>query len=141
MIASLPFDALNKLFYDTLSGDSALTALADVYDEVPDDAAFPYVEIGQLELDLEQAHDGGFQVMHRITAWSGAPGMKELTDVLNAILAAAWPLREPADMEDGFTLDFALAKNVETGKEPHPITREVKRVGVIRFDCAITIGG
>lgn len=51
-----PADAVQVGLYELLSGDVTLAALADVYDDIPEGAAKPYVVIGEITAVEDSAH-------------------------------------------------------------------------------------
>ncbi|MFE9381777.1 DUF3168 domain-containing protein [Streptomyces sp. NPDC007025] len=81
---------LQTALYQKLTASTALTALVSgVYDEVPEDAAFPYVSFGSMTETPADAHDGqGLDVLVVLHVWSKAPGSGEAYDVFAALDAA-----------------------------------------------------
>lgn len=78
---------VQKAVYETLHGDSGLTALAEVYDEVPEGTAFPYIELGDF---IETADDTlgeiGRQVTVGIDVWSQSPGYMQIEAIGEELL-------------------------------------------------------
>lgn len=87
--------ALQQAVYAALLADSGVAALAGarIYDDVPGDAAMPYVVIGEdQESDWSTATETGSQHMLSIHVWSRAAGHKEaklLCDAVRAVLDGA----------------------------------------------------
>lgn len=81
-----------------LKADNELNAVISgcVYDWVPQDASFPYVSFGPMELFRET---GGFQIYQQLDIWSRASGRtecKHVSDlVANAILRGNSDLSKP----------------------------------------------
>lgn len=77
---------LQKAIYALLNGDSALTALAPIYDEIPQHRAYPYVRIGAVVEDEWRTHDRlGVEVIWSTHIYSQAPGNKEALLIKNEI--------------------------------------------------------
>ena len=73
--------ALQERIYTTLNSDSNLTSTqgAAVYDEVPENASFPYVQIGR-ETSADYSTKDGIRSHHkhgRLVAIQGQQGGKE----------------------------------------------------------------
>ncbi|MBV9549304.1 MAG: DUF3168 domain-containing protein [Alphaproteobacteria bacterium] len=75
-----------------LKADVALTGLVAgrVFDEVPPDAAFPYiqVEIGSVENDPADGGYEGYVIYPKISIYSRATGTVELKLILGQVLAS-----------------------------------------------------
>ena len=81
----LPLNSLQKGIYGRLTdGSDGITT--DVYDEVPEGTAPPYVEIGSctLALELEKVSEAT-TTLH---AFSDAAGNKDCNDILEAALVS-----------------------------------------------------
>lgn len=84
--------ALRAAIHDALKADSALRAVlggARIYDEVPRDAAFPYVTLGEARITDVSADDGDV-LEHALTlhAWSQQGGHREAHVIAGALLQA-----------------------------------------------------
>lgn len=82
--------AVQTAVYQKLSADAGLMALVTgVYDSVPQDAAFPYVTIGE---DVHNAWDTfdsvGSDATITVHTWSVARGRKEVKEIQGAIYEA-----------------------------------------------------
>ena len=103
--------ALQTAVYTALTGDAALTALVDaVYDHVPEDAALPYVQIGDGSVSPFTA--GGLDgEEHQLTChvWTQAHGLTQAKQ----IMAAVREVLDGADLSLGgahlVLLDFTFA--------------------------------
>ena len=81
---------LQKIIYDTLSGDSTITTTygANVYDYIPDNSAFPYVKVGE-----ETSVDNGTKTLQGnehtlvIHTFSQYRGSKEVKNIMSRIYA------------------------------------------------------
>lgn len=62
---------------------------ARVFDDVPQDAAFPYVELGEFQTvdDGAQCHDG-FELFATLHVWSRRPGQVECKTIGGAVHGA-----------------------------------------------------
>lgn len=91
-MTSNPAWALQKALYATLATTPALTALigsGGIHDDVPADAAFPYVTIGEtLTRDWSTQTRRGHEHQVTIHAWSRAAGRKETQEIVAAMDAA-----------------------------------------------------
>lgn len=74
--------------YTALNANSTLTALATIYDGAPQDAALPYVDLGEADVDDwgSKTFDGGdhFLTLHVWTA-GGQGGKKQAWDIIEQI--------------------------------------------------------
>ena len=100
-----PSFELQKLIYDRLTGNPAVSALIGtrVYDRVPDNPTFPYVSFGPFD-ELSDNADciDGFEVTLQLDVWSRSVGFPECRKIVDAVRKAL--------PDDGMTLpDNALA--------------------------------
>lgn len=90
-MASAGWD-LQQAVHAALSGDAALLALlggAKIYDGAPQDAAFPYVVIDQMQQrDWSTGTEAGAEHMLMLHVWSRYGGKKEAHAVADACRAA-----------------------------------------------------
>lgn len=102
-----PLTELRNEVYANLSGYTPLTALAQVYDEVPqslDITRLPYVTLGPMVYTIENIDciDGG-EIMIQIDVWSIQPGQAEVSllagHVRNALKGFAPDLTDNALVE------------------------------------------
>jgi hypothetical protein len=84
--------ALRAAIHDALVADSALATLlggAKVYDEVPRQAAFPYVTLGECIItDWSTGTEPGLEHQLTLHAWSRHGGHSEAHEIAGALLAA-----------------------------------------------------
>jgi hypothetical protein len=83
--------ALQQAVYAALLADSGVAALAGtrIFDDVPCDAAMPYVVIGEdQESDWSTATESGSQHILSIHVWSRAAGHKEAKLLCDGVRAA-----------------------------------------------------
>lgn len=83
-----PLPALQQAIYGRLSGDAELAGLgAAVYDEVPEDAARPYVRLGEATAVPDNAHSQiGWEVTQTLHVWSDYAGHAEATGIAGRIV-------------------------------------------------------
>lgn len=75
--------------FTKLAGHTPLTALAPVYDDVPDNAAFPYVTLGTLQAErLSTQTSDGLRLLLTIESFSRYRGFYELRRIMAEITAA-----------------------------------------------------
>jgi hypothetical protein len=81
--------ALQKAAYAALVGNPALTSLlggARIYDDVPQDAAFPYVVLDQMRLnDWSTCTERGAEHILMLHLWSRYDGKSEVHAIADAI--------------------------------------------------------
>ncbi|HMA26082.1 MAG: DUF3168 domain-containing protein [Solirubrobacterales bacterium] len=93
-----PADALQAGLYALLSQDTELAALADVYDYVPEDAAMPYIVIGEMTSADDSAHGSpGRQTQATFHTWARARGFQAANEIGAAIVALL--ARQQADLD------------------------------------------
>ncbi|MEE1835759.1 DUF3168 domain-containing protein [Streptomyces sp. SP17KL33] len=115
---------LQAAIYAKLTGSAPLMALVTgVYDEVPEDAAYPYVSFGAVTEFAEDAHDRqGLSSLVVIHVWSTYPGNAEAADIFAALDAALD--RVPLTVT-GFT-DVSIKHDQHSFvKDPDPDIRHV----------------
>ncbi|MEO1042132.1 MAG: DUF3168 domain-containing protein [Pseudomonadota bacterium] len=85
--------SLQTALYTALTSDTDLQSIlgvpARVYDSIPSDTIFPFVQIGAGQLFPYGGIDGGFEHMIRITAfsrWGGRQECKAIADAVRAVL-------------------------------------------------------
>lgn len=96
---------------------SQVSAVASrVFDEVPQDVVFPYIEIGEFQTvdDGAQCHDG-VEVYATLHVWSRASGQVEVKTIAGAVrgalhevdldLGAAWQFLEIAHQDSRYLKD------------------------------------
>lgn len=81
--------ALQRAVYQALSGDATLTDLlggAQIYDDVPREATFPYVTFGpNATRDWSTGTESGQEHILTLNAWSRAGGRREVLQILMTI--------------------------------------------------------
>ncbi len=79
---------LQKAVHASLVSDAALSALVGgrVFDRPPQDAAFPFVTLGDADVEPDRAGSDGAAV-HRLalSVWSRAWGRRETKEIMSAI--------------------------------------------------------
>ena len=90
-MASAGWD-LQKAVYAALSSDATLTTLlggANIHDAAPQDAAFPYVVIDQMQVrDWSTGTEPGAEHMLTLHVWSDYAGKREACAIADAVRAA-----------------------------------------------------
>ncbi|KAB7741603.1 DUF3168 domain-containing protein [Parvibaculum sedimenti] len=114
--------ALQKAIYARLSGDAPLAALVAgrIYDNVPADAGFPYMTLGEAQVsDWSTGDSEGGE--HRLTfhVYSRGGGRAETKTILGAINAA---LHDAGLTPEGARLVGMRFLDAETRREPDGIT-------------------
>lgn len=86
-----PSLAVQKALYERLKSNSALQALvgARIYDRVPANVVFPYVELGHFQAQVRDYSCLKVTLIDAdIRVWSRAVGQVEVKDIASAISAA-----------------------------------------------------
>lgn len=115
---------LQAAVYGKLTGHAPLMALVTgVFDEVPEDAAYPYVSLGSIIETASDAHNRqGLETFLTIHVWSDYPGKAQGADIFAALDTALD--RQPLTVA-GFT-DVSIAHvSHEFVKDPDPDIRHV----------------
>ncbi|MFQ5954710.1 MAG: DUF3168 domain-containing protein [Kiloniellales bacterium] len=120
--------AVQTAIYDRLTGDATLMGMVKaVHDQVPEDAKFPYVTIGDdTATDFDTKTETGQELTLTLHAWSRAHGRKEVKDILARIYAL---LHEQALTITGFTHVLARFEFTQTFRDPDGLTQH----GVARY--------
>lgn len=121
--------ALQKAIYARLSSDAALAALvaARIYDNVPGDAGFPYMTLGEAQVsDWSTGDSEGAEHRLAFHAYSRSGGRAEAKDILGAINGA---LHDAGLTPEGAQLVSLRFLDAETRREPDGTTWR----GTIRF--------
>lgn len=123
---------LQKTIYNTLSGDVALTALVSgVFDDVPEDTAYPFVRIGEETITDNSTKDLQGQVMTiTIHAFSEYRGKREVKQIMDAIYDA---MHDNDMIVSGANLVNFRFEFMDIVTESDGITRH----GVMRFRAVI----
>jgi hypothetical protein len=122
----LPSAALQQALYETLS--AALSC--QVYDDVPENAAFPYCVIGEESCrDWGTKSQPGKEVEITLHFWSQKPGFMEVKQLANAGLQAL--TASQALQLDEFTVVQVQFLEAGFGREDDGVTRSgTLRLGV-----------
>src|SRR3569623_2058623 len=84
--------ALRAAIHDALSADGAQSALhggPKIYDEVPREASFPYVTLGEARVaDFSTGSEPGEEHQITLHAWSRQGGQREAHMIAGALLQA-----------------------------------------------------
>ncbi|MGA5669016.1 DUF3168 domain-containing protein [Streptomyces pseudogriseolus] len=115
---------LQRAVYAKLTGHQPLMALVSgVYDEVPENVAHPYVSIGSITEDVDDAHNArGLEAMVVLHVWSKYRGYREASEILTVLDAVLD--RKPLDV-DGFT-DVSIAHRQHNAmRDPDPDIRHI----------------
>lgn len=111
--------ALQKALYGALLADEMLEALIDrrIYDNVPGDAVFPYLTIGDAWMSDwgSDTHEGAeHRLSFHVYARSGGRGqIKEIIGQLNKILNGADPDLEDHNLVNLHFLDADIARLID----------------------------
>lgn len=122
MSASDPADALQVGLYDLLTGDATLSALADVYDDVPEDVEPAYVVIGDMLSTPDGAHGShGRQTVAVLHTWTRAQSHRP-GNAIGARLVALLERRH-ADLDplvDGHSVWMVEHEFAQNLRDPEP---------------------
>jgi len=121
--------ALRAAMHAALAADAALSALLggpNVYDEVPREAAFPYVTLGEARIaDASSASESGLDHQITLHAWSRQGGHREAHEIAGALLQALDNAPLALDGHQLVNLRFALAdiRREADGRTYHALVR------------------
>jgi hypothetical protein len=121
--------ALRAAIHAALAADGALTTLLggpNVYDEVPREAAFPYVTLGEARIaDASSASEAGLDHQITLHAWSRQGGHREAHEIAGALLQALDNAPLALDGHQLVNLRFALAdiRREADGRTYHALVR------------------
>lgn len=79
--------ATQKAIYSVLTGDATLMTMVEgVYDFVPQDAAYPYITLGDaMAEDVSTLSQAAYQLRLQIHIYSRAKGRKEIYDIMQRV--------------------------------------------------------
>tara|TARA_R100001460_G_scaffold29892_3_gene59178 strand:- start:7473 stop:7880 length:408 start_codon:yes stop_codon:yes gene_type:complete len=121
--------ALQEKIFSTLNSDSNLTSTqgAAIYDEVPENSAFPYVQIGgESASDFSTKDLTGSEVTINLDVWSQYKGSKEVKDLMDRVHTL---LHDSSLAVTGHNLINLRFEFSDVLRDPDGITRH----GVMRF--------
>ena len=121
--------ALQKAIYAHLSADTAIVALVGtrLFDNVPGDASFPYLTLGEAQVDdWSTGDEGGSEHFLSLHVFSRAGGRAEAKSILGAARSA---LHDASLTLEGFQLINLRFLSAETRRESDGATWR----GTIRF--------
>jgi hypothetical protein len=124
--------ALQTAIYQRLTGDATLMAtLAGVHDQVPEEAAFPYVTLGEdTAVDLGTKSEPGQDITVTLHAWSRARGRREVKEILARIYDL---MHEQALTVAGFSHVLTRFAFGATFRDPDGLTQH----GVARYRIVV----
>lgn len=120
---------LQKGIYSALSASPSVTSLlggARIYDDVPRDAAFPYVTLGQTTVrDWSTGSEDGHEHLLTLHVWSRAVGRKETHEIIAAIESVLHdaPLGLSAHRLINLRHEFSDARRDPDGETYHGVVR------------------
>lgn len=123
-----PFLPLHKAMRDRIKSATS----REVYDQVPENAAMPYIAMGEMEArDWSDKINPGQEVTSTIHIWSSYPGRKEAAQIMDEIISTL--TSSPLSLEGGFRAVVSALDLAEIIVDIDGITRH----GVIRFKYKI----
>ena len=124
--------AVQTAIHARLTGDATLMATLDaVHDQVPENAAFPYLTIGEdTASDFGTKTEQGQSLTLSLHAWSRAHGRRQVKDILARVHAL---LHEQALTVAGFTHVMTRFEFTQTFRDPDGLTQH----GVARYRVVV----
>jgi hypothetical protein len=124
---------LQSAIYSTLNGDNNLTNTlgAGVYDEVLEDATYPFVSLGEetaIDYSTKDLQGGEFTI--NIHVWSQYKGAKQAKEIMDRIHTL---LHNSSLSVSGFNLINLRFEFADILRDPDGVTRH----GVMRFRAII----
>lgn len=121
--------ALQKGIYQTLANDPGVTGLlggANIYDDVPRTASYPYLTLGQsVARDWSTGSEDGMEHIVTLHVWSRAGGKKETQEILGKVQDVLHDL--PIALADHHLVnlrqEFSEARQDPDGETYHGIVR------------------
>jgi hypothetical protein len=115
---------LQQAVYAKLTGHAPLMALVSgVYDEVPEQVAHPYVSLGSITENVDDAHNQrGLEASVVLHVWSKYRGFKEAAGILAALDAALD--RQPLAVAGFRDVSIAHQQHTEL-RDPDPDIRHI----------------
>ena len=120
---------LQKSVYGALIADAGLLGLLGaprVYDDVPMDAAYPYVTIGETAIrDWSTGTEEGGEHILTLHVWSRGAGRKEAQVIMDAVRAALHgaPLAVSGHLLINFRHELSEARRETDGETYHGLVR------------------
>jgi hypothetical protein len=138
MIGRIALNEIQNLVYDTLVASSAgWSVSAGIFDEPPETATFPYIEIAETTDTTEGTKGVLFSDNQQIiNVWSDATGSKECNDIINQVIESIMGISLPSVMGDNFQVDTLDRGLVQLLKLEGP-NSHIFRQGVIRFSLRV----
>lgn len=121
--------SLQQGIYQALAGNPEVTGLlggANIYDDVPQSASFPYLTFGQTtERDWSTGTEDGSEHTVTLHVWSRAGGKKETYEIIETIRDAlnAAPVTVADHALVNLHHEFSEARHDEDGETYHGIVR------------------
>lgn len=115
---------IQRAIYDLLTGDEVIMSLVSgVYDEVPEDAEFPYVTLGDAMESPRNSHDSiGRETVVTLHVWSKQAGFTEANTVLGELVALLD--HRPLDVENHFHISTRFEFS-QALRDPDPLVRHI----------------
>jgi len=118
-MSRLPLHALQKKIFEKLTADKSGWAVsADVYDEVPEAASFPYVELG-LFTDIAEGSKSTFWTdnTQTVAAYSQARGAEEVNKIADQVVQSLTADAILVAVDDSWKIVFARYDGAEVVKD------------------------
>ena len=121
--------ALQKGIFAKLSADTAVVACLGgqhIYDDVPRNAEFPYLTLGQSALvDWSTGTEYGAEHVLTLHVWSRAGGTRETLDIIAAVneVLKDVPIELPGHVLVNLRFEYADARRDPDGETVHGILR------------------
>jgi hypothetical protein len=115
---------LQQAVYAKLTGHAPLMALVSgVYDEVPEQVAHPYVSLGSITENVDDAHNQrGLEASVVLHVWSKYRGFKEAAQILAELDAALD--RQPLTVAGYRDVSVAHTQHTQV-RDPDPAIRHI----------------
>jgi hypothetical protein len=121
-LAMPPINELQAQLFAALDGEIA----ADVYDNVPEDVAKPWVTIGESFAIPDNWHGGfGWDILTTIHVWTKSLGFKSALDIVNEISPILDHKRASLALPDSWYVVSIRFVQLSTLRDPDPEIRHV----------------
>jgi len=109
-----------------------------IYDDAPDSPEFPYIDLGIVTFDNDGSKSRNVSSFeHAIHVYSGAAGMKEANQIVDAIVRSLTTSEELLPIAAPFQIVKSMWVSGEAFKEREEQSEYIVRHAIIRFEFQV----
>lgn len=121
--ATTPLLPVQQAFYDRMTGDPTLMAMAGVWDYVPENASHPYVVLGEAIETPRNAHgEFGRETVETLHVWSRSRGFSEALTILSRLVELFDHQPLTVDGQDMISVRYEFSQAL---RDPDPEIRHI----------------